>query len=494
MARDTWKSTRCTLTIATLLLGVLVVLVVLVSAERGDVKATRISRRRVRPTAKTTAHTRRNRPSQLHHLPQQEQEQQQEQQQQQSASQRQRQPRQRRQRQRPNSEGAVQRTPKEVAQWGACMPESCDCSCTNGPYYHDPGHTAEGLGSFLQRLRLGALLDQAGALTWLPPHGWPTHVPLENRSPLWWMNLLGFRQRAPDCNACSMYRALTLGRLQAVRPARALEKLSGRHHRELCAQMLVHRAHLNHSGSSGGTAVGSDARSPLLSGLALPPTAARRQRTVVLWEEEHVQPRNLQTPTCTIPWFEALYAKQWRVDQRLLRDGYAPLTRGRIALPPEYTGARLVIGVHFRAGDVLHDSGSPLRTVDEESVGRALDGLLAAYRVAHPLSDVQHDVHLFVVCECDTLSGLFARFPQLVHLRGGVQTVARDLDYLAHTDVLIGSQSSFIVLAATLNSRARCVVVLRDGIKFESWELGRPHQRILMHTDHSYESCVTVSA
>mmetsp|Transcript_15493 Transcript_15493/g.46391 ORF Transcript_15493/g.46391 Transcript_15493/m.46391 type:complete len:446 (-) Transcript_15493:53-1390(-) len=383
-----------------------------------------------------------------------------------------------------------------------CLPGSCTCECKNGPYFYDPEFSYEGLGSFLQRIRLGALLDYASELTWIPPNAPVDHIPLENRHMLTWMDILGFRHRTTeaakdgtvqfiDCNECSMFRALNKGRLASHRYAVHLEKLATTHVSVLCARATAYRHFiLRHSKSS---QTHTHHNSTLVPMVPLQLSEEDRRRAVVMWDEPHHLPLNLQAPGCTVNWFEPLYSQQYERDMKLLRQGRPPLVTTRVALPEEYTAADLVVGVHFR------DDGLPVasrRIIDPATLNNTLLAIRSHWQAAHSNDGSGFSppkLYMFVVCVCkkDRFSELQEAIPDLVIVESQTDSVVRDLDLLAHTDVFIGSQSSYSVLAATLNRRARCLIILKAGIKYYSW--GRPEQRVFLPKDQiDYDACLSL--
>eukprot|EP00808_Paulinella_micropora_P010958 g68448.t1 len=332
----------------------------------------------------------------------------------------------------------------EATQWkfwrglGKCLPSSCNCPCSNGPYYYEEYFKTppEGIGSFLQCIRTGAVLDHLKIAKWIVRAGsvesTPWHVNLNNTVAEWWMDFLGFRYRGNDCNECSMYRQLRANKLNAIENASI-------HGVRTCVDAKLASKNLPY----------------------LRPTDViyiSKQRAIPVFE----------SPQCTVHWFESLYSQQWNADIEHLKEGRRPLVSGRVLLP-SWFGNHTTIGIHFRAGDALVPGREGLGDISNHDLTNFVKTLAAAFDPSK--------VFMFAVCECE--KNYLDFLVQAAHplkmvvfngsfwTNGDVEGPILHLDLLAHADILVLGSSSFAVLAATLNPTASFLVSSRR--KYQNW-------------------------
>jgi len=362
--------------------------------------------------------------------------------------------------------------------------DTCDCKCDNGPYVFERGSkNEEGLGSFIQRFRLFILLDMGSEYSWIPRQISPGHMKMKNLHRMWWQDLLGFRNRNVDCNECSLYRRIADGKLQAIVADQELKQFNKKISRQ---GAMAEKCNLMATKS-----LDMDFLDNITSNVD-------PKQLVLTWgmSESHVlQP--IEQPACTVTWMEKLYTPQFESDMRLIEMGQPPLVVGRQALPFN-TSRHISVAIHYRMGDALK-SKRPLQRVGFGGPG--LDDEMADIlgQLIERTTN-KESLYIFITCECDrdSIGTLMDKFEshgvKIIFFQSQHDHhVARDLDLLAHADVMFLSSSSFSVLAAALNPNG-IALVLSGSNKYEGWGRERRIHRSAKSRDSFWEAYTEIEA
>eukprot|EP01104_Vermistella_antarctica_P015433 TRINITY_DN507_c0_g3_i1.p1 TRINITY_DN507_c0_g3~~TRINITY_DN507_c0_g3_i1.p1 ORF type:complete len:518 (+),score=154.14 TRINITY_DN507_c0_g3_i1:182-1735(+) len=342
-----------------------------------------------------------------------------------------------------------------------CRPSSCTCECKNGPYFFQSlSGKQSGLGVFLERLRLGVSFELASNMRWIPPDVTPGHTSLTSKHDNSWQDLLGFRLRPTDCNECSMWRKLALGELETVNMDAEVTRLGKMKLPQVCAEV----AKWQHQKK----------RKPVATKFSEVIAHHNNTDHLVLFHKS-IKGYNRYQPGCLIHWYPRYYELQYASDMSDLEHGHAPLVQGREPLPFNRHND-FSIGVHFRAGDLLK------RTLADERVFADQDLLILAIETVVRSLKGTVPAYLYMTCE-ECTSGEIEKiahtFPALHVYSGNVDDTARDLDLLAHTDVIIIASSSYAALALTLNVGG-VGVTLKEHRKYDGWPR---HEQVFVFDD-----------
>jgi hypothetical protein len=123
----------------------------------------------------------------------------------------------------------------------------------------------------------------------------------------------------------------------------------------------------------------------------------------------------------------------------------------------------LNIAIHRRWGDLASKPGQILdeRTMSIEYCLGVLQNILETLKI----SKQEFQLHVFSESSIDELDDLVKVYPHLQFWPGSPDSTVRDLDHLAHSDILIACRSSFSSLAATLNQAG--IIIAPVSTKFD---------------------------
>jgi len=142
--------------------------------------------------------------------------------------------------------------------------------------------------------------------------------------------------------------------------------------------------------------------------------------------------------------------------------------------PPALDLDKVNIAFHLRHGDVATKSVNfvnlyaEVRTITLEQGIKVLQKLLGPKSILYKIEGVA--INFYSEGDLTEFADLAKVFPQTRFFLGNASTILRDVDDMAHADILLASPSSFTSLAAALNGDGIILVDKENPEKFEGIE------------------------
>mmetsp|Transcript_10017 Transcript_10017/g.28172 ORF Transcript_10017/g.28172 Transcript_10017/m.28172 type:complete len:461 (-) Transcript_10017:591-1973(-) len=349
----------------------------------------------------------------------------------------------------------------------------CYRPCDEGPYllsvsnYERP----EGLGSALQRRRVGPILSTTLGLNWIPTffsmteHN--TSQILGRSGPL---QILGLCNEVQSCNLCSLYNRWATSALDAIYIGKAF--VTRQVALAMCEKKYEEKLKI---ATKDGLSTNDSFKLAKARKISLEKSLAPVLHAQIngnasvssLFILEEVS--RIESPYCSMDYVASAYAKYYHIRSSL----------GRAYVLPSGV---INVAIFFRLGDV---GDLDTRNIHEET---ALNLLGLVYQTL-PASLLR----LHVVAEGTMERPFLKRFHErrreflpasddtmAYHIEGGPTNVQRDLDILATADIFISAQSSFSSLGAMLNRRGILFVPDRSE-KYDQWTKYKTSQCVLQY-------------